>query len=675
MSPEFEHAFTPLDLGWITLPNRFVMGSMHTNLEEIENGFVRAAAFYKERAAGGAGLIITGGIAPNEEGWVGPHSAKLSTREEVEKHSLITTAVKEAGGRICMQILHSGRYGYHKNVVAPSPIQSPISFFKPREMSTDDIRRTIDDFAHCAMLAKEAGYDGVEIMGSEGYLINQFLVTRTNQRDDEWGGSYENRMKFPIEIIRAIRNKTGRDFIIIFRLSMLDLVEGGSSWQEAVLLAKNLEKEGVDIINTGIGWHEARVPTIASSVPRMAFAWVTKKMKQEVNLPLIAVNRINSPEIAEKILSEGFADLVSLARPFLADPEFVDKARSGNAHLINTCIACNQACLDHTFQMRLSSCLVNPRACHETELPVLPAKESKKMAVIGGGPAGLAFAVTAAQRGHQVHLYESSPAIGGQFLLAKAVPGKEEYGETVRYFKNMLDKLEVEVFLQTPVDPETFEAGKYDEIILASGVRPRMPDIKGINHPNVMNYEELLSGKKEAGKKVVILGAGGIGFDVAEYLISRSPVNHDEEVTDFLAFWGIDQSVSSRGGLANAEPVQTDREVYLLKRSAGKHGNTLGKTTGWIKKINLARHNVHMLAGVSYEEITGDGIWINHEGGRQFIKADHIIVCTGQESNKAFFAPLAKKARSWHVIGGAFEAAELDAKVAIDQAVRLALQI
>lgn len=672
---DYSNAFAPLDLGWITLPNRFVMGSMHTNLEEIENGFERAAAFYKERAEGGAGLIITGGISPNLEGWVAPHSAKLSTMEEAEKHRLITSAVKEAGGRICMQILHAGRYGFHKNVVAPSPLQSPISFFKPREMSEEDIYRTIDDFAHCAFLAKVAGYDGVEIMGSEGYLINQFLVTRTNQRADDWGGSYENRMKFALEVVKAVRKKTGKSFLIIFRLSMLDLVEDGSTWQEAVLLAKQLEKIGVDIINTGIGWHEARIPTIASSVPRMAFAWVTKKMKEEVSLPLIAVNRINTPEIAEKILSEKFADLVSLARPFLADPAFVMKAKSGDANLINTCIACNQACLDHTFQLKLSSCLVNPRACHETELPVVPAVFQKNIAVIGGGPAGLAFAVTAAQRGHRLTVYESSSRLGGQFLLAKNVPGKEEYAETIRYFTNMLAKFGVKVFLNSSVIPEKFETSAFDDIVLSSGVKPRIPDIQGVDNAIVMTYEELLSGKRKAGKKVVVLGAGGIGFDVAEFLIGGQKQESEVEILHFLSTWGIDHALSARGGIANVKTNVPEREVFLLKRSSGKHGNALGKTTGWIKKINLARHHVHLLAGVEYNEITDYGIYITRDGKNEFIEADHIILCTGQESNEKDFAPLADKAKAWHVIGGAYQADELDAKVAIDQAVRLALKI
>jgi 2,4-dienoyl-CoA reductase (NADPH2) len=672
---KFQHVFTPLDLGFMTLPNRFVMGSMHTNLEEIEGGFERAAVFYKERAEGGVGLIITGGISPNEEGCVAPHAAKLTTDEEVRKHSLITKAVHEVGGKICMQILHTGRYGFHKNIVGPSPIQAPINFFTPKEMSHEDILRTIDDFARCAHLAQQAGYDGVEIMGSEGYLINQFLVTRTNIRNDNWGGTYENRMAFALAIVKKIKETVGQNFLIIFRISMLDLVENGSSWLEIIRLTQELESGGVHLLNTGIGWHEARIPTIASSVPRMAYAWVTRKMKEHVSVPLIAVNRINMPDIAEKIIAEGYADMVSMARPFLADAALVNKAKAGRDDLINTCIACNQACLDHTFQLKISSCLVNPRACHETELKVLPVTEPKRIAVIGGGLAGMAFSVTAAKRGHQVYLYEASGALGGQFNLAKVVPGKEEYAETIRYFTNELKEEKVHVYLDYKVDETNFSAQDFDAVILAAGVKPRIPDIKGIGHSMVIRYDELLSGEKKAGQKVVILGAGGIGFDVAEYLLKESHMHDEAEIPMFLREWGIDTSYQSPGGMTSVPKVFPKREIYLLKRSAGKHGATLGKTTGWIKKIFLTNQNVKMMSHLQYDEITSEGIYISQGDSQSFIEADTVVLCTGQESFVEKFEPIRRKAKSWYVIGGAFEASELDAKKAIHQAVTLAAEI
>ncbi|MBK8623669.1 MAG: NADPH-dependent 2,4-dienoyl-CoA reductase [Saprospiraceae bacterium] len=672
---KFQHVFTPLDLGFMTLPNRFVMGSMHTNLEEIEGGFDRAAVFYKERAEGGVGLIITGGISPNEEGCVAPHAAKLTTEEEVQKHGVITRAVHDAGGKICMQILHTGRYGFHKNIVAPSPIQAPVNFFTPKEMTHEDILRTINDFAHCALMAQKAGYDGIEIMGSEGYLINQFLVTRTNIRSDEWGGTYEKRMAFPLAIVKKIKEKVGEQFLIIFRISMLDLVENGSSWSEIVQLAKTLETKGVHILNTGIGWHEARIPTIASSVPRMAYAWVTKKMKEHVSVPLIAVNRINMPDIAEKIVAEGYADMVSMARPFLADASLVHKAMIGRDDLINTCIACNQACLDHTFSLKISSCLVNPRACHETEIKIMPVDQPKRLAVIGGGPAGLAFSATAAKRGHSVYLYEASSSLGGQFNLAKVVPGKEEYGETIRYFTNELKEEKVTVYLNHPVNETNFSPLDFDAVIVAAGVKPRIPEIKGIDHNMVIRYDQLLSGEKKAGKKVVILGAGGIGFDVAEYLLKESHVDDEAEISKFLDEWGIDASYKERGGMMLLQPVTPQREIYLLKRSPGKHGNTLGKTTGWIKKIYLNQQNVKMLGHLQYEEITDKGIWISQGEIKTFIEADTIVLCTGQESFVEKFDTLRQQSKDWYVIGGAFEASELDAKKAIHQAVTLAAEI
>jgi 2,4-dienoyl-CoA reductase (NADPH2) len=672
---KFKKLFSPLDIGVTTLQNRFVMGSMHTNLEEIEGGFERAAVYYSERAKTGVGLIITGGISPNVEGCVGPHSAKLSNKEEVEKHKLITSAVKAVGGKICMQILHSGRYGYHKDVVAPSPIQSPVSFFKPHELTDEEVWKTIRDFGHCAKLAKEAGYDGVEIMGSEGYLINQFLVKRTNQRVDDWGGSYINRMKFPLEIIKEIKSQTGKNFIIIYRISMLDLVEGGSSWKQIVALAKEIEKIGVHIINTGIGWHEARIPTIATTVPRMAYSWVTGQMKKEISMPLIAVNRINMPEVAEKILEEGHADLVSMARPFLADPELVSKSREGKDSLINTCIACNQACLDHTFQLKVSSCLVNPRACFETLRPVTGAGKIKKIAVVGAGPAGLAFSVTAAQRGHKVELFESSEMLGGQFNLAKMIPGKEEYTETIRYFTNMLKELNVKVHLSVRVDKNVFIENQFDSIVLATGVYPRIPEIKGIENNIVIKYDDLLSGKRKAGKKVVILGGGGIGFDVAEYLLSVTSNDVALQVQDFLSEWGIDRTFEVKGGLITPENTPPYREVYMLKRSAGKFGNTLGKTTGWIKKIALANKKVKMISGVDYKEINDRGILFTQNNEDVFLQVDSVILCTGQIPNQDLFAEVQNLSNEVFMIGGAFEANELDAKIAIDQAFSLADKI
>ncbi len=672
---KFKKLFSPLDIGVAVLQNRFVMGSMHTNLEEIEGGFERAAVYYAERAKTGVGLIITGGISPNIQGCVGPHSAKLSNREEVEKHRLITAAVKEADGKICMQILHSGRYGYHKDVVAPSPIQSPISFFKPHELTDEEVWKTVDDFGQCARLAREAGYDGVEIMGSEGYLINQFLAERTNKRQDDWGGSYENRMKFPLEIIKEIKKQTGNDFIIIYRLSMLDLVEGGSSWEEIVKLAKEVERSGVHIINTGIGWHEARIPTIATTVPRMAYSWVTAQMKKEISLPLIAVNRINMPEVAEKILEENHADLISMARPFLADPEFVTKAKEGRDDLINTCIACNQACLDHTFQLKVSSCLVNPRACFETIYPIKPAEKIKKIAVVGGGPAGLAFCVTAAQRGHEVVLFEASDVLGGQFNLAKVIPGKEEYAETIRYFSNMLKELKVDVHLSTRVDKSFFDENTFDTIVLATGVHPRIPDIKGIENNMVIRYDELLSGHRIAGEKVAILGGGGIGFDVAEYLLYETSPQGELHTQHYLSEWGIDKSLMVPGGLITPKHVPPAREVHMLKRSSGKYGSTLGKTTGWIKKISLANKKVNMISGIEYKEINDRGIVIVQNNEDVFLEVDSIILCTGQIPEQKLFYDLKHLSEEVCMIGGAFEANELDAKVAIEQAFRLAIQM
>ncbi|MFZ1703341.1 MAG: NADPH-dependent 2,4-dienoyl-CoA reductase [Saprospiraceae bacterium] len=672
---KFKNLFTPLDIGATILPNRFLMGSMHTNLEEVKNGFERASVYYAERAKNGVGLIVTGGISPNEAGWVGPHSAKLTNYDEVKKHQLISKAVHDVGGKICMQILHSGRYGYHKNVVGPSAIQSPISFFIPKELSGTEVESTIEDFAQCAFLAQESGYDGIEIMGSEGYLINQFLVGRTNQRSDEWGGSYEKRKRFPLAIIEAIKKRVNPNFIIIYRLSMLDLVEGGSSWREVVSLAKDVEQLNVHLINTGIGWHEARIPTIASSVPRMGFAWVTGEMKKELKVPLIAVNRINTPQIAENIISRGFADMVSMARPFLADPAFVKKAQEGKDHLINTCIACNQACLDHTFQLKISSCLVNPVACHETELIIKPAEKIKKVAVLGGGPSGLAFALVAAQRGHKVTLFEASPSLGGQFNLAKVVPGKEEYAETIRYFTNALKEHHVKIVLNCRINPNDNLLLDYETIAMATGVYPRIPKIKGIHHKLVVRYDELLSGQKPAGKRVAILGGGGIGFDVAEYLLMQTNPDLKAQTQIFFKEWGIDNKLEKVGGVKLPQVDSPERFVYMLKRSPGKFGNTLGKTTGWIKKMSLAKKKAMMISSVTYHEITEEGIWIVVENNKHLLAVDTIVLCTGQVANQDLYQKLQTSGKEVLLVGGAFEASELDAKKAIDQAFRLASQI
>ncbi|MBK8625704.1 MAG: NADPH-dependent 2,4-dienoyl-CoA reductase [Saprospiraceae bacterium] len=669
----YSHLLSPLNLGFTTLKNRVLMGSMHTNLEEIPGGFERAAVYYAERAKGQVGLIVTGGIAPNLEGCVAAHAAKLTTLEEVAQHRLITDAVHAADGKICMQILHTGRYGYHPKTVAPSPIQAPINFFKPREMDGSDILRTIDDYVQCAVLAKDAGYDGVEIMGSEGYLINQFIARRTNQREDEWGGNYKNRIKFPIQIVQKTREALGPNFIIIYRLSMLDLVEDGSSWEEVVVLAKEIEKVGATIINTGIGWHEARVPTIATMVPRKAFAWVTKKLKAEVKIPLVAVNRINSPQTAEEVLEEGCADMVSMARPFLADPHLVFKAMENRADEINTCIACNQACLDHTFQLKISSCIVNPQACHETELKYIPTLQPKSIAIVGAGPAGMAFAHIAAIRGHQVTLYEDSSRIGGQFNLAKEIPGKEEYSETIRYYEVMLQKHHVNILLNHKVHGEELIGKKYDHIILANGIKPRNLDIIGANHPKVVSYTDVLQQKVIIGKSVAIIGSGGIGFDVAEYL-THHPTS-DDDIANFLQEWGVDHNYRHAGGISKPMPTSSPREVFLLKRSGGKHGSTLGKTTGWIHKASLISKGVKMLSDVTYLKVDDQGLHISIKDGVQILNVDHVVVCAGQEPSRDLYNELLTLGISAQLIGGADEASELDAKRAINQACTLAASI
>ncbi len=656
------------------LRNRVIMGSMHTGLEERRGGMQRLARYFALRAAGGAGLIITGGMAPNREGWTAPFAARMSNSRHARKHRLITKAVHDEGGLIAMQILHAGRYGYHPLAVAPSAIKSPISPFKPRALSRRGVERTIRAFVRSAVLAREAGYDGVEIMGSEGYLINEFLVRRTNKRQDEWGGSYENRMRFALEIVRRTREAVGRDFLLIFRLSMLDLVEEGSTWEEVVHLAKALEKEGIDIVNTGIGWHEARVPTIATLVPRGFFSEVTARMKKEVSIPLVAVNRINMPQVAEDILAKGKADLVALARPFLADPDFVRKASEGREDEINTCIACNQACLDHVFEQKVASCLVNPLACHETELLLKPASVRKRIAVVGAGPAGLAFAKTAAERGHEVHLYEASGALGGQFKLAMRIPGKEDYAETIRYFARQLELLGVEVFLNKRVQARDLAKADYDEIVLATGVRPRIPDIPGVDSEKVLTYEQVLSGDKagDLGNRILIIGAGGIGVDVAEYL--AFPVEKEESYADE---WGIDQTVHEPGGLKAPQlPRREARKLYLLRRSKGKPGQGLGKTTAWIRRARLKHIGVTYISGVEYLGIDEKGLHIRTEKGEQCLKADAIVLCAGQEPVQELKNALQEAGCvSVHLIGGAFRAGDLDAERAIRQGVELALRL
>ncbi|MEL0274342.1 MAG: NADPH-dependent 2,4-dienoyl-CoA reductase [Flavobacteriaceae bacterium] len=676
-STAYPKLLEPLDLGFTTLKNRVLMGSMHTMLEDIDGGIPRLAAFYAERARGQVGLIVTGGVAPSKQGLALPVGHPLDNLEEAEKHKEVTKAVHDEGGKICMQILHVGRYGYTPENVSASNTKAPISPFPARELTGEEVEQTIEDYVHCAKMAQYANYDGVEVMGSEGYLINQFIAKKTNLRTDEWGGAYENRIKFPLEIIRRTREAVGENFIIIYRLSMLDLVEGGSTWEEVVQLAKAIEAAGATIINTGIGWHESRVPTIGTVVPKAGFAWVTKKMMGEVNIPLITTNRINMPDVAEKVLAEGNADMVSMARPFLADPELVLKSIEGRPEEINTCIACNQACLDHTFTMQVSSCIVNPRACHETILVHEPTTKSKKIAVIGAGPAGLEAATVAAKRGHQVVLFEEKHEIGGQFNMAKVIPGKEEYGQTIRYYHNMLKKYEVDVRLNTRAEEVDLIAQNYDEIILATGVTPRILEIEGINHPKVLDYVDVLYKNKSVGDKVAIVGAGGIGFDMAEYLahdMSHESVSLNTE--NYMKEWGVDMSYSKGGALAEApQPLASPREIYLLKRSKGKHGKNLGKTTGWIHRSSLAMKEVKMLADVSYEKIDDQGLHIKVGEEQQILDVDHVVICAGQVSLKELEAGLTAAGQNVHLIGGAKIAAQLDAKMAIKEASELAAKL
>jgi len=668
---------TPLDLGFTQLRNRVLMGSMHTGLEEEKGGFDKLAAFYAERARGGVGLIVTGGIAPNLRGRLVPHGSQLSFPWQVSKHKKVTGAVHQEGGKIALQILHAGRYAYHPFSLAPSALKAPISPFKPRAMSERQIRGTIRDFAATAALAKAAGYDGVEVMGSEGYLINQFICERTNKRSDSWGGSSENRMRFPVEIVRAIRERVGTDFIIIFRLSMLDLVEQGSTLEEVIALGKALEAVGVTLINTGIGWHEARIPTIATSVPRGAFSWVTAELKKHLKVPLITTNRINTPEVAERILAQGEADMVSMARPFLADPEFVIKAAEDRADEINTCIACNQACLDHVFKQKRASCLVNPRACFETELTFGRVPQPKRLAVVGAGPAGLAFACYAAERGHQVSLFDQASEIGGQFNFAKQIPGKEEFHETLRYFAKRLEKCGVELYLGQRQSAESLLGGGFDEVVLATGIRPRSPNIPGIEHPKVMSYLDVLRDHKPVGQKVAVIGAGGIGFDVAEFLVEKRAEHREAFDTQgqrdhWLKEWGIDKQLGERGGLTTPVIDGPERQIWLLQRKESKVGDGLGKTTGWIHRTVLKNRKVEMLSGVQYLRIDDDGLHIQVGEQQQCLPVDQVIICAGQEPLKELQAGLQAAGKPVHIIGGANVAAELDAKRAIRQGAELA---
>ncbi|MEU2601422.1 NADPH-dependent 2,4-dienoyl-CoA reductase [Streptomyces hirsutus] len=665
----YPHLLTPLDLGFTTLPNRVLMGSMHVGLEEAENGFARLAEFYAARARGGVGLIVTGGIAPNDEGRTFEGGAKLTTDEEAERHRVVTEAVHREGGRIALQILHVGRYAYHRDLVAPSPLQAPISPFTPRELTDADIERTIDDYVRTARLARQAGYDGVEIMGSEGYLINEFIVAQTNRRTDRWGGSYENRTRFPLEIVRRVREAVGEDFIVVYRLSMLDLVPGGSTLDEVITLARAVEEAGATIINTGIGWHEARIPTIATSVPRGAYTWVTKRLMGEVSVPLVTTNRINTPELAEQLLAEGHADMVSMARPMLADPDFVAKAADGRPEAINTCIGCNQACLDHTFNLQITSCLVNPRACHETELVLSPTRRRKRVAVVGAGPAGLACAVSAAERGHDVTLFDAASEIGGQLNVARKVPGKQEFDETLRYFRTRLAELAVDVRLDTRVTAD--DVTGHDEVVVATGVTPRVPDLPGVDHPSVLGYLDVLRDGAPVGDRVAVLGAGGIGFDVAEFLTDGGDKAHEDPETYFRQ-WGVDMDHRTPGGLTAPERPAPPRTVHLLQRKTTKVGAGLGKTTGWIHRTELKHRGVTMVPGVRYDRIDDAGLHLTVDGESTVLEVDTIVLCTGQEPRRDLYEELVSAGRSVHLIGGADVAAELDAKRAVKQGTEVA---
>ena len=665
----YPHLFQPLDLGFTQLKNRVVMGSMHLGLEEAENGFERMAAFYAERAAGGVALIVTGGIGPNAEGGVRTGAAIMTTPEEAAEHHIVTDAVHAAGGKIAMQILHTGRYAYNLNAVAPSALQAPINFVKPKELDEAGIQKQISDFVRAATLAQSAGYDGVEIMGSEGYLLNQFIALRTNHRGDSWGGSYENRIRLAVEIVRQVREAVGTDFIIIYRLSMIDLVDGGSTIEEVIQLGQEIAAAGATILNTGIGWHEARIPTIATSVPRAAYTWVSARVRAEMPIPVITSNRINTPDVAEEVIARGDADMVSMARPFLADANFVAKAAAGKDDEINTCIGCNQACLDAIFNGKITSCLVNPFACNETKMQLRPATDAKSIAVVGAGPAGLAAATTAARRGHRVTLFDAASQIGGQFNIAKKIPGKEEFNETIRYFEKEITLCGVTLALGQTVAAD--DLSDFDEVILATGVTPRLPDIPGIKHTKVLGYLEVIRGAP-VGKSVAVIGAGGIGFDISEFLIHSGP-SASQDIPTFMKEWGIDMTFTARGGVEGmvAEFSPPAREVYLLQRSSKKVGAGLGKTTGWIHRTNLTKRGVHMISGVSYDKIDDAGLHITVGGNAQILPVDNVIICAGQDPERSLATYLPRA----HLIGGADMAAELDARRAIDQGTRLALEL
>lgn len=675
-SPHFPHLLAPLDLGFIQLRNRVVMGSMHTGLEDRFWNYGKLAAYFAERARGGVGLIVTGGISPNRTGWLLPFGGTLNCHADTLNHRRVTRAVHREGGRIVMQILHAGRYGYHPLQKSASPIRSPITPYRPKQMTESDIRSTIRDFARCARLAKLAGYDGVEIMGSEGYLLNQFLCRRTNQRTDNWGGDIVARMRLPLEIVKAIRAATGDQFLILYRLSLLDLVEEGNTWDEIVAVARGLQEAGIHILNTGIGWHEARIPTIVTSVPRAAFREITGRMRRELKIPVIASNRINTPEVAEDILASGDADLVSMARPLLADPHFVIKAASGRADEINTCIACNQACLDHTFSMKRATCLVNPRACFETERTASAARTTKRIAVVGAGPAGLACATTAAERGHRVTLFDAAEHIGGQFEIARRIPGKEEFAETLRYFGRRIETTGVELRLNHRVERTELEAGNYDEIVIATGIRPRTPAIAGIDHPKVLSYLDVLARGAPVGASVAVIGAGGIGFDVSEFLVHDASHERDNSIAEWMDEWGVDPTSSTPGGLKPALRPNSPRKVYLLQRKNSRVGAGLGKTSGWVHRLTLQHREVEMIAGVEYDRIDDLGLHIRVNGEPRLLEVDHVVICAGQESLRELYPePPAREGGRYHLIGGAEHAAELDAKRAIRQGSELASRL
>ncbi|MEH6576347.1 MAG: NADPH-dependent 2,4-dienoyl-CoA reductase [Amphritea sp.] len=669
----YPHLLAPLDLGFTTLKNRVLMGSMHLGLEEAPNGFFRMAAFYAERARGGVAMIVTGGIGPNKEGAVHAHAALMKTPEDIANHRIVTDAVHQADGKICMQILHTGRYAFNDKLIAPSAIKAPINPFPPHEVTEEEIEQQIEDFAHCAALAKEAGYDGVEVMGSEGYFINQFIAKRTNHRDDSWGGDYDNRTRFAIEVVKRVRERVGLEFIIIYRLSMLDLVEGGSSYDEIVTLGQAIEQAGATLINTGIGWHEARIPTIATKVPRAAFTWVTAKVREALSIPVITSNRINMPHVGEEVLARGDADMVSMARPFLADAEFVIKAQQDRADEINTCIGCNQACLDHIFVGKLTSCLVNPRACHETELNIIATDKLKKLAVVGAGPAGLAFATTAARRGHEVTLFDAAAEIGGQFNIAKRIPGKEEFYETLRYFGKQIELTGVTLQLNHRVSADELNNSDFDEVIIATGIAPRTPEIEGIDNAKVLSYLDVIRGA-DVGKRVAVIGAGGIGFDVSEFL-THGGVSTSQDIPAFMAEWGIDMTLKARGGVEGIKALHqpSPREVYLLQRKKSKVGAKLGKTTGWAHRLGLQNKNVQMLAGCEYQRIDDQGLHLSVNGESQLLEVDNVVICAGQDPLRELADGVQGKAV--HLIGGADVATELDAKRAIDQGTRLAAEI